>query len=190
MAGRPKIFDEKKVLEKAMEMFWKNGYQATSTDQLLKGLGIKKGSLYHSFTNKKNLYLRGLELLEQEWQQEFAQQLRHSTQPIQDIRNLFFEIVEEGELHGCLMGNTLVELSEQDPDFLEAARKHLNHLENIFCEQIRRSQQSGELTTQRSPELLALSLINLWNGLHITLRATDDKEAIKKMVAMNLEILK
>jgi len=189
MAGRPKIFDEKEVLEKAMELFWKNGYQATSTDQLLKILGINKGSLYHSFTNKKNLYLQGFALMEQEWQQEFAQHLAASDQPIQAIKSLFFQIIEEEELYGCLMGNTLVELGAQDPDFAQAAKKHLKNLENIFLEQIRKSQQTGELKTKKSPELLALALINLWNGLHITQQAINDKQALKTMVALSLEVL-
>ena len=54
---RTKAFDEQEVLEKAMELFWKKGYYATSIQDLVNHLGINRASLYDTFGGKKKLFL-------------------------------------------------------------------------------------------------------------------------------------
>ena len=43
-AGRPRDFDEEVVLDKAMELFWKQGYEATSLEQLLTAMGMERAA--------------------------------------------------------------------------------------------------------------------------------------------------
>ncbi|MBO1916536.1 TetR/AcrR family transcriptional regulator [Providencia rettgeri] len=52
--GRPKGFDQQDALAKAMLLFWRNGYVATSSD-LTKELGITAPSLYCAFGDKASL---------------------------------------------------------------------------------------------------------------------------------------
>ena len=62
MAGRPKIFEEKDIINKAIEVFWTKGYEAASSDDLLAAMGIGKGSFYLAFKGgKKELYEKSLE---------------------------------------------------------------------------------------------------------------------------------
>jgi TetR/AcrR family transcriptional repressor of nem operon len=49
MTGRPKTFDERAVIERAQRVFWRRGYSAASTDELLAAMGIGKGSFYLAF---------------------------------------------------------------------------------------------------------------------------------------------
>ena len=53
---RNKDFDEQEVLEKAMCLFWKEGYKTTSIDKLCDKLGISRSSLYVTYGNKKNFF--------------------------------------------------------------------------------------------------------------------------------------
>ena len=53
MAGRPKIFDEQEVISKASQIFWEKGYEAASAEELLKAMGIGKGSFYLFFKGGK-----------------------------------------------------------------------------------------------------------------------------------------
>jgi TetR/AcrR family transcriptional regulator, transcriptional repressor for nem operon len=55
-AGRPKDFDEGAVLDKAVDLFWKQGYEATNLEQLLAAMGMGKGSMYHNFGNKREVF--------------------------------------------------------------------------------------------------------------------------------------
>ena len=57
-AGRPKAFDETEVIERAMDVFWLKGYEATGLTELLECMGISRQSLYDTFGNKRGLFLR------------------------------------------------------------------------------------------------------------------------------------
>ncbi|HRV92857.1 MAG TPA: helix-turn-helix domain-containing protein, partial [Anaerolineae bacterium] len=59
--ARPREFDENEVLDKAMDLFWQKGYEATSIQELLTAMGISRGSLYDAFGDKHALFLAVLE---------------------------------------------------------------------------------------------------------------------------------
>ncbi|TCP39180.1 TetR family transcriptional regulator [Tamaricihabitans halophyticus] len=60
-AGRPRKFDEKRVLNAAMETFWEYGYEATSLAQLREATGLSSASLYGAFSSKAELFRRVVE---------------------------------------------------------------------------------------------------------------------------------
>ena len=57
---RTKDFDEHEVLDRAVELFWDRGYEATSVADLEKHLGVGRQSLYNTFGDKRELFLRSL----------------------------------------------------------------------------------------------------------------------------------
>jgi AcrR family transcriptional regulator len=59
--GRPRSFDRDKALERAMQVFWRQGYEATSVSDLTRAMGINPPSLYAAFGDKERLYLDALE---------------------------------------------------------------------------------------------------------------------------------
>ena len=63
--ARTKDFDENEVLSKAMELFWSKGYNATSMEDLVGGLGISRSSLYDTYTDKHTLFIKALEQYQQ-----------------------------------------------------------------------------------------------------------------------------
>ena len=60
--GRPKSFDDKEVVALAMNYFWEHGYANSSLDELLKAMNISKGSFYHIFKSKEELFTKTIEL--------------------------------------------------------------------------------------------------------------------------------
>ena len=61
MAGRPREFDTEQALERAMEVFWADGYEAASVQTLLDAMGINRGSMYDTFGDKHALFLAAIE---------------------------------------------------------------------------------------------------------------------------------
>ena len=58
--GRPRVFDMDEALDKALEIFWKRGYEGASITELTETLGINKPSLYAAFGNKEELFKKAL----------------------------------------------------------------------------------------------------------------------------------
>src|ERR1700759_509039 len=59
--ARTKDFDEKEVLDKAIRLFWHKGYNGTSMQDLVDGLGISRSSLYDTYGDKHTLFIKALE---------------------------------------------------------------------------------------------------------------------------------
>ncbi|RZK25110.1 MAG: TetR/AcrR family transcriptional regulator, partial [Flavobacterium sp.] len=59
--ARTKDFDENEVLAKAIQLFWYKGYNGTSMQDLVDGLGISRSSLYDTYTDKHTLFVKALE---------------------------------------------------------------------------------------------------------------------------------
>ena len=61
LTGRPRQFDEEQALERALELFSKQGYAATSMADLVEHTGVSKQSLYNTFGDKRSLFLAALD---------------------------------------------------------------------------------------------------------------------------------
>jgi TetR/AcrR family transcriptional repressor of nem operon len=58
--ARTKLFSEEAILDKAMKLFWEKGYNATSAQDLVDGLGISRSSLYDTYGDKHSLFVTAL----------------------------------------------------------------------------------------------------------------------------------
>ena len=110
--GRVKNFDETEVLHKAMLLFWCKGYEAVSTRELAKAMGINQFSLYASFENKEVLYERALahyyHSIIEEW---LAKPLVATGAGKVSLRQFFEVFVEPGDgalPAGCMIFNTMM----------------------------------------------------------------------------------
>jgi AcrR family transcriptional regulator len=59
--GRPRTFDREQALQRAIDVFWQHGYDATSVALLSQAMGITTPSLYSAFGDKRTLFLEALD---------------------------------------------------------------------------------------------------------------------------------
>ena len=109
--GRTKIFDESNALEQAMRLFWRQGYTNTSIKQLLTEMDMLNGSFYHSFKDKKTVYLKSLEHYNQKITSKRLAALSAHDNFSVGIRSFFTEIYKTLESkntpNGCLIVNSM-----------------------------------------------------------------------------------
>jgi TetR/AcrR family transcriptional regulator, transcriptional repressor for nem operon len=92
MAGRPKIFDEQEALNDATNLFWEKGFDATSMDELIRAMGLQRGSFYHHFGSKKDLFIKAFLSYESAAFDDLKRQLSASKKPMDVIKSIFYTL--------------------------------------------------------------------------------------------------
>lgn len=119
--ARPRAFDETKVLRSLGDVFWRQGYEATSYEDLMRASGLGKGSLYAAFGDKRALYLKALAgYIDTEIGALSAILLDDRRSGPDRIRALFDEVVQTVEVsndrRGCFLCNAAIDRAAHDPD--------------------------------------------------------------------------
>jgi AcrR family transcriptional regulator len=104
--GRPRSFDCDAALERAMQVFWRHGYEASSVSDLTRAMGINPPSLYAAFGDKQHLYLAAIERYEQGRRAVVARLLDEAPSARQAIERLLASAAGEltnAECRGCML---------------------------------------------------------------------------------------
>lgn len=193
MAGRPKYYNEDELIDRATIVFREKGYNAASAQDLMKAMGIGQGSLYRSFPGgKEELFKKSQNKFFSQAIARFHKNLDASKDPIVYIKNFFYVLIErtkQEKENGCYLGNAIVELSNLDEDAKMIYANNLAQLKDGFKKALIRAKKEGLLSEEKSPEALAFHLINFWNGVNITQRMDTNKEEIKTLIDLNLQVL-
>ena len=143
--ARPREFDEDRVLDAVMEIFWRKGYEGTSAQDLVDATGLGRGSLYAAYTNKDGLFEQAL-LRYHRRAQGHVEQLRKPGPAIERLRELMLDVVNADlravEKRGCLATNTAIEVAARDQRVADLVRQNFAILTRGIAETIRRSLSS------------------------------------------------
>ncbi|OGX90891.1 TetR/AcrR family transcriptional regulator [Hymenobacter coccineus] len=193
MTGRPKTFDEHEVIDRAQRVFWRRGYSAASTEELLAAMGLGKGSFYLAFPGgKRELFAKTVQQFHRDNLRQLEQLVATSAQPLEVLKDYFRRIATaapEAHERGCYLGNTVMEMASLDPQLQQAAGLLLKKLEALFFTVIRQAQATGQLTNPTAAGLLARHLLTLWNGLSITRRLYPDNAQLRELIDLQLAVL-
>ena len=119
--ARPREFDREAAVQRAMSIFWRKGYAATSTDDLLRAMNIGRQSMYDTFGDKHRLYLEALERYQRESIAENIRRLRSTASPLAGIEALVIGIVASDKStreRGCMGVGSISEFGNTDPDLV------------------------------------------------------------------------
>ena len=189
--SRSKEFDEGTVLLKAMVLFWRNGYEKTSMQDLVDDMNIHRRSIYDTFGDKKSLFLRALQLFEESTERRMKQTIK----PIQSVKSSIRELFEmivfpiDERPPGCLIVNTAIEMTSHEPEIAARINKSFLKTEALILELLVQGQMSGEISDQLEVEKVASSIHNSLIGLRVLAKTTDDKEKLQNIMDTKLAIL-
>lgn len=192
MKGRPVTFDNEEVILKAQKIFWEKGYTATSLADLLTTTGMGSGSFYNTFKGgKKELFRKAIQQRREAFIQ-FKTELNNNESPIDLIKDFFRNIAaadKQTHLQGCLISNTVTEMTFVDIDLENEAIAILKDVEKMFAAAIEKGQRDGRIKNQTDPLILGRYLVTFWNGLNVTRRMYPDNKVLQKQIEMQLDII-
>ncbi len=190
--ARRKEFDPDKALEKAMRLFWLRGYEETSIQDLCDHMGIKKGSLYDTFGSKRSLFLASLDRYHMMYAppSDLVPRSGSAKSAIAAIFSQKVDIsVNDKDCRGCLVVNTIVELSANDPEFARMSSNVRDEYEEMFHRLLITAQEMGEIAPNRDLIALARFLTSAMFGLRVTAKTTRDRVILEDIVTSTLSIL-
>jgi len=191
--ARQKAFDKEKTLEKAMHLFWKKGYHATSMQDLVDHLGISRSSMYDTFGGKYNLFMQALTRYQSRKSEQIDEALQTEADVQDFLKSFFLGVVEEcrqdEENKGCFTVNTSIELASHHDEIGAVVGEDITSFVNKFEAFFEQAQDSWRLPSQEDPKALALMVYNTMAGIKMVSRTKPQDgvlEAIAETAAQKL----
>ncbi len=191
--GRLKQFDPDVAVSAAMDLFWRQGYGATTPADLVDALGIGKGSLYNTFENKRALFEQALRrygdqrvagLIELLKRPEPARaRLRAALERLAAPENAFLR------QRGCLAVNTVTELGERDEAAAAIVRSVFERMERALQATIEEGQRNGELDADRNAREIASLLLTTIIGMSVVAKTADRTGRSRRVVRAMMSLI-
>ncbi len=167
--ARPRQFDEDKILAAVRDQFWRQGYAATSLDDLMRVTGLGKGSIYGAFGDKRNLFLAVLRVYADERVAHAREALHSEKSAIERLRALF-RMPDKGKRSpapcpGCLLFNSTTELALHDAEVREISKRVYEAIEQLLIETAEEAKKDGDLPTELDASELGRLLLAVTQGL-------------------------
>jgi len=175
--GRPREFDEDVALGAIMGVFWAKGFEGTSMSDLVGATGLKKGSLYAAFGNKRAMYHKALALYDRTTIDATVQGLKGSGTPRSRIDRFLGAAVERssrasGE-RGCFVCNASIDQAPSDTGTARLVQASLARLEAVLAEVLSElgAGTGGPSLTPAEARLRARHLMLVYFGLRVLAKA-------------------
>ena len=184
--GRPLEYDPDTVLDAAMQLFWQQGYEATSLQDLLQAMSLSKSSLYQAFGSKHKLFLRCIDQYHQQVMDEMQERLHTSEIGIQfvveTLSNVITDANELANPKGCLVTNTANEFAQADTQIALKVFTGLDGYRDMFRQAVEKGQRDGSIRPDMSSDQLANYLVTSMSGLRTMVKAGSDQTILQQTV--------
>ncbi|MDO1512433.1 TetR/AcrR family transcriptional regulator [Maribacter confluentis] len=174
--ARKKQYIESEVIDKAMQLFWRNGYESTSMHMLEREMGINKFSIYSSFGNKHGVFLECLKSYKTRVHAIF-EKFKKAKNGVEDIKAFFYDSVAIGNMNGnqkgCLVTNTYYEFAHSDDQLVkEEMESFMKDLKQLFIEKLKINTEKDLATIEQQANYLLLAK----HGLAAATKVNSNKE--------------
>lgn len=172
-------FDEDLVLEKVLEVFWAKGWQATSMADLASAAKVQRGSLYHAYGDKEQLFVRAFDRYATRVLEESRVALEASSARTA-LQRFFNAAITSMTINtpprGCFTTKTAVESGAISVDVRDRVRKLVESLEASIVQVLSRDDVRSELNLP--PDRAAQLIIAFTRGLAVMERIYQDSECL------------
>jgi TetR/AcrR family transcriptional repressor of nem operon len=189
---RPKLFDRDLALQRAIELFRQQGFAGTSTEALLKTMGISRQSMYDTFGDKRRLYL---EALCQYNAASVAAQVRTLNKASSSRRGLEEMLVKFASNavtktnNHCLGVSSISEFGRSDQEINALNDASGQIVVNAIAKAVTEAQMEGEIYRDLKPKAVAGFLMSLLSGMKVSARAGASLSSLRETASLGMRAL-
>lgn len=191
--ARPKEFTEEAALERAVHTFWKKGYHPTSVQDLVESMGINRASLYDTFGDKRQLYLKALETYRETSSRDLADAIANEPGYREKIRLILVHMVtdslQDPEGKGCFFTNATLEMLPHDETVDAIVCSNSAAMKTMLADIIRAAQEKGEIDPSTPAESLADFVQCNINGLRVMAKTRPTAQQLYSVVEQVMRAL-
>lgn len=190
-SGRPLQFDPQQAVAQATALFWQQGFEATSTTDLMSAMNLSKSSLYQTFGSKQDLFNQCLEHYGNEAAAELRAALKAAPSAKQFLVDSFQRFTKPcTEIKkGCFLVNTTCEFGSNDAGINDLVKKRVETHRQILQTAIEQAQQQGDISADKDANTLSSYLMSSLCGLVVMIKMDSKHPNIKPIVEQVLNAL-
>ncbi len=177
-----------------MTLFWENGFDATSMNDVAVVTGMAKPGLYECFGDKNALYAKALKLYFNEYGEPGLEFVRTSDEPVSAVMRQYLEKVAEGASNpecpsGCFVVNSIIGSTQSDDEIHDLIQDMIKHRSDILTQRLSTARQKGELQAEADVEALALYFAGQATAIAVLAREGVEPEQLGKFVDIAMKNL-
>ncbi len=146
--GRTRAFDPSRALHEALMVFWEHGYENTSIDDIVEATGASRHGLYSTFGDKRQLYLRALELYGGLLRASMWGPLYEPDASLPELRRflqLQLDVDARVRVRGCFLCNTAAQMAPSDERAAKLVERFYREMAQALTKALERAVAIGEL---------------------------------------------
>jgi AcrR family transcriptional regulator len=192
--GRPRQYDPDRALAGAAASFWKNGYAATSLDDLAAATGMNRPSLYAAFGDKRDLYLKTLERYQQQ-SRAMSLELLADSPTLRVFLTRFYDgaldiyRAGEDEARGCYSISTAPSQATSDPAVRAFLADSIRGTDAFLCDVIGKARDRGEIAPSADPSALAQLATATLHTLAVRSRVGTPRKQLEGLAAAAIDLI-
>ncbi len=187
--GRPREFDVELALDRALAVFWRQGYEGASLPELTRAMGISRPSLYAAFGNKEALFRRALDRYDQELRIHVHKALLEPTSRAVVERVLYGTIDVLTSPHhprGCLFVQGALACSDENDCVRRELISRRAASEAALRRRLARARAEGDLPADSDPADLARYVATISQGMAVQAASGATRRQLKATAKLAL----
>jgi AcrR family transcriptional regulator len=191
--ARQKEFARDKAVESALATFRKNGFGATTTDDLRLAMGIGRQSFYDTFKGKREIYLEALRKYNSDRVLGFFEIFRKSGSPLKALEGMLTSISIESPKDrtlACLGVSSICEFGASDAEVSSINDATASSITSVLGKLILEAKNKKEIRSSLDPKETALYLLSVFSGMRVSARAGASPEELNAIAAIAIDGLR
>jgi AcrR family transcriptional regulator len=187
--GRPRAFDIDEVLDRALHVFWRKGYEGTTLPDLTAAMGINRPSLYAAFGNKEELFRKALDRYADQTGARIHEALEAPTARAAVERLLRATADALTDPHcprGCLSVQGALSCGEAAEPIRQELIARRAGVEVALRERFARAKSEGDLPSDSNPDDLARYIATVTQGMSVQASGGATREQLQDVVSTAL----